>query len=79
MASRRASRLLLVSLLSIAMRPALALLQRPAPTSGALHCRLLVLQPQQRAFRATPTCGLKVDIHIRGKRTGGEVRPKPFV
>lgn len=74
--------LLLVSLLSIAMRPALALLHRAAPTRGVLHRRLLLLlllQPQQRvfpqrAFRATPTCGLKVDIHIRGKRTGGEVR-----
>ena len=29
---------------------------------------------QSRSFRATPTCGLKIDIHIRGKRTGGEVR-----
>ncbi|KAM3573833.1 hypothetical protein VYU27_004178 [Nannochloropsis oceanica] len=25
-----------------------------------------------RAFRATPTCGLQINIHIRGKRTGGE-------
>lgn len=25
-----------------------------------------------RSFRATPTCGLQINIHIRGKRTGGE-------
>jgi len=26
----------------------------------------------RRAFRATPQCGLQINIHIRGKRTGGE-------
>ena len=28
--------------------------------------------PAPRGFRATPTCGLQISIHIRGKRTGGE-------
>ena len=28
--------------------------------------------PTRRAFRATPTCGLQINLHIRGKRTGGE-------
>lgn len=68
--------LLLVVLVLLPMLPrhALALLRpsllRPTPARAPP-----VPQPlQRRAFRATPTCGLKIDIHIRGKRTGGEVR-----
>jgi 23S rRNA (pseudouridine1915-N3)-methyltransferase len=56
--------------------PTLALLLRPRSAVGAgwqwqQHQHQQAVQ-QRRAFRATPTCGLKVEIHLRGKRTGGE-------
>jgi hypothetical protein len=41
--------------------------------SHTRYCRRLVRSPTSKhAFRVTPTCGLQVTIHIRGKRSGGE-------